>query len=62
MYATIIQMRDMCPMCTWMTGPWGWLFMLLAGILLLALAVGFGWLIYRLIQRRSARDNDKRLR
>lgn len=46
-------------MCTWMTGPWGWLFMLLAGILLLALAAGLGWLIFRLSQRRSARDEGR---
>lgn len=44
-------------MCTWMMGPWGWLIMLLAGILSLAAVAGFGWLIYRFIVRRSTPDD-----
>ena len=47
----------MCPMCEAMTGPWGWVMMLLMGLFWLAVLGGLGWLLYRLARGwRSSGD------
>ena len=43
-------MHGMCPMC-----GGGWVGMLLFGIIILAVLVGLGWLLYRLGSRGGSR-------
>lgn len=53
-YALMLQMRGMCPMCAG-----GGVFMLLMGILVLAIVVGAAWLIYRAVSRRRGADQTR---
>ena len=46
----------MCPMCEAMSGPWGWVMILLMAVFWITLFGLLAWLVYRLVRRRSGSE------